>query len=69
MPGSRTTSGKPLPRKQRVLNRGFLYNRKDETVKNPEVTLLDMDSAIMYYFNEVIKPTVTAAMSPTMNGL
>ena len=58
MPGSRTTSGKPLPRKQRVLNRGFLYNRKDETVKNPEVTLLDMDSAIISYFDEVIQPSV-----------
>ncbi len=58
MPGSRTTSGKPLPRKQRVLNRGYLYTRKDETVKNPEVTLLDMDSAIISYFDEVIQPSV-----------
>ena len=59
MPGSRTTSGKPLPRKQRVLNRGYLYTRKDEKVKNPEVTLLDMDSAIISYFDEVIQPSVT----------
>ncbi len=49
---------KPLPRKQRILNRGFLYSRKKDDVKNPEVTLLDIDSAINYYFNSVIKPSV-----------
>ena len=58
MRGTRTTSGKPLPRKQRVLNRGYLYTRKDEKVKNPEVTLMDMDSAIISYFDEVIQPSV-----------
>ena len=36
---------KPLPRKKRVLNRGFLYSRSKDDVKNPEVTLLDIDSA------------------------
>ena len=41
---------KPLPRKKRVLNRGYLYSRKDENVKNPSVTLMDMDSAITFYF-------------------
>ena len=45
---------KPLPRKKRVLNRGFLYSRKKDDVKNPEVTLLDIDSAITFYFNNVI---------------
>lgn len=49
---------KPLPRKKRVLNRGFLYSRKKDDVKNPEVTLLDIDSAITFYFNNVIKPSV-----------
>ncbi len=58
MPNHRSTSNKPLPRKQRVLNRGYLYSRSDENVKNPEVTLLDMDSAIMFYFDEVIQPSV-----------
>ena len=42
---------KPLPRKKRVLNRGFLYSRSKDDVKNPEVTLLDIDSAINFYFN------------------
>tara|TARA_R100001129_G_scaffold167508_1_gene135167 strand:- start:1620 stop:3308 length:1689 start_codon:yes stop_codon:yes gene_type:complete len=49
---------KPLPRKKRVLNRGFLYSRKKDDVKNPEVTLLDIDSAITFYFDNVIKPSV-----------
>ena len=49
---------KPLPRKKRVLNRGFLYSRTKDDVKNPEVTLLDIDSAIDFYFNNVIKPSV-----------
>ena len=49
---------KPLPRKKRVLNRGFLYSRTKDDVKNPEETLLDIDGAIDFYFNNVIKPSV-----------
>ena len=49
---------KPLPRKQRVLNRGYLYSRSGEDIKNPEVTLIDMDSSILYYFEKVIQPSV-----------
>ena len=55
---NRSVSNKPLPRKQRVLNRGYLYSRSDEDIKNPEVTLMDMDSSIMFYFDEVIQPSV-----------
>ncbi len=55
---NRSISGKPLPRKQRVLNRGYLYSRTDEDVVNPEVTLMDMDGAIISYFDEVIQPSV-----------
>jgi len=51
-------ANKPLPRKQRVLNRGYLYSRSDDDIKNPSVTLMDMDSAIMFYFENVIKPSV-----------
>ena len=51
-------TSKPLSRKQRVLNRGYLYSRSDEDIKNPEVTLMDMDGAIMSYFDDVIKPSV-----------
>jgi hypothetical protein len=49
---------KPLPRKQRVINRGYLYSRSKDDIKTPSVTLMDMDSAIMYYFEKVIKPSV-----------
>ena len=58
MPSHRSKSGKPLPRKQRIENRGYHYSRPDEDVKNAEVTLMDIDSAIMFYFNDVIKPSV-----------
>ena len=54
-----TIRSKPLPRKQRVLNRGYLYSRStDDSIKNPSVTLMDMDSAIVSYFDMVIKPSV-----------
>ena len=49
---------KPLPRKKRVLNRGYLYSRTNDDVKNPSVTLLDIDSAITFYFENVIQPSV-----------
>ena len=49
---------KPLPRKQRVLNRGYLYTRSGDNIKSPEVTLIDMDSSILYYFENIIKPSV-----------
>jgi len=51
-------TNKPLPRKQRVLNRGYLYSRSKDDVKNPSVTLMDMDGAIIHYFENVIKPSV-----------
>jgi hypothetical protein len=49
---------KPLPRKKRVINRGTLLARKDGDIKNPSVTLMDMDGAILHYFEKVIKPSV-----------
>ena len=55
---NRSESNKPLPRKKRVENRGYQYSRKDEDIKNAEVTLMDIDSAIMFYFDDVIKPSV-----------
>ena len=54
MISNRSKSNKPLPRKQRIENRGYHYSRSDEDVKNAEVTLMDIDSAIMFYFNDVI---------------
>jgi len=49
---------KPLPRKKRVINRGTLLARTKNDIKNPSVTLMDMDSAILHYFEKVIKPSV-----------
>ena len=54
---------KPIPRSQRKdFNRGEQISRSSpdvkDDVKNLSVGLVDMDSAIMYYFNEVIKPQV-----------
>ena len=49
---------KPLARKQRIINRGYLYSRTDDNIKTPSVTLMDMDSAIKFYFENIIKPSV-----------
>ena len=52
-------SKKPLPRKTRVVNRGYQYSRKKEDkVKNITVTLKDIDSTIIYYIENVIQPSV-----------
>ena len=50
---------KPIPRSARKeINRGYDRSRKDDNVKNISVGLMDIDAAIMFYFNNVIKPTV-----------
>ena len=51
-------TNKPLPRKKRVINRGTLLSRKEGDIKNPSVTLMDIDGAILHYFEKVIKPSV-----------
>ena len=60
---------KPLPRKARRdlnsisiredYNRANQLRRDKDEIKNISNSIIDMDGAIMYYFNEVIKPTVT----------
>ena len=54
---------KPIPRSQRIsFNRGTKISRNSpavkDDVKNFSVGIMDMDSSILYYFNEVIKPEV-----------
>ena len=59
---------KPLPRKARRdlnsisiredYNRARQLRRDKDEIKNISNSIIDMDSAILYYFNEVIKPTV-----------
>ena len=44
---------KPTPKIQKKdINRGREYKR-DDNVKNISVEIMDMDSAIMYYFDKV----------------
>jgi hypothetical protein len=56
--------GKPVPRSQRSttsrenLNRARQYKRGVDDVPDVSISLMDLDSAIMFYFTEVIKPTV-----------
>ena len=50
---------KPLPRSQRPeLNRARQYKREEGEPDDISVSLMDMDGAIMHYFEKVIKPTV-----------
>ena len=50
---------KPIPRsKRKLLNRGLLRSRNNDDVQNFSIGLMDIDSTIMFYFNNVIKPTV-----------
>ena len=58
---------KPIARSNRQrfttppLNRGLERKRTTDNVKNVEVTLMDHDAAIMYYFTNVIQPTIMEA--------
>ncbi len=50
---------KPIPRNRRkLLNRGLIRSRSDDNVKNFSIGLMDIDSTIMFYFNNVIRPSV-----------
>ena len=53
-----TVSSAPPPETRPNLNRGRITSRKDDTVQDVSIGLQDHDEAIMYYFNEVIKPSV-----------
>jgi hypothetical protein len=48
----------PNPDNRANINRGTITTRKDDTVQDVSIGLEDHDKAIMYYFNEVIKPSV-----------
>ena len=50
--------GKPVSDTAFSKNRGRDYSFKDDTVKDVSVGLEDIDYAVMYYFENVIKPTV-----------
>jgi hypothetical protein len=50
--------GENPPETRPNLNRGTITTRKDDTVRDVSIGLQDHDEAIMYYFNNVIKPSV-----------
>ena len=50
--------GKPISETSFDRNRGNDISMRNDTVKDISVGLEDMDNAVMYYFNNVIKPTV-----------
>jgi len=51
--------GKPTSRTVFTQNRARQYSRKNDKVKDIAIGLQDIDYAIKYYFDEVIKPQVT----------
>lgn len=48
----------PNPDNRPNVNRGTITSRKDDTVKDVSIGLIDHDEAVMYYFNNVIKPNI-----------
>tara|TARA_R110000765_G_scaffold295406_1_gene390498 strand:- start:36 stop:1037 length:1002 start_codon:yes stop_codon:yes gene_type:complete len=50
--------GFPNPDNRSSINKGRITTRKDDTVQDVSIGLQDHDEAIMYYFNNVIKPSV-----------
>ena len=50
--------GKPISETVFSRNRGEDLSMKDDKVKTINVGLADIDEAVMYYFNQVIKPSV-----------
>jgi hypothetical protein len=50
--------GRPISETVFSRNRGEDLSMKDDKVKSINVGLQDIDEAVMYYFNQVIKPTV-----------
>ncbi len=55
---STTGRNKPVPRTQRASINRSLQRKREDTIQDVSVSLMDMDSAIMYYFENVIKPQV-----------
>tara|TARA_B100000424_G_scaffold223058_1_gene182460 strand:- start:71 stop:1051 length:981 start_codon:yes stop_codon:yes gene_type:complete len=51
-------SGVTPPETRPNINRGRITSRKDDNVKDISIGIQDHDEAIMYYFKEVIKPSV-----------
>ena len=50
--------GFPNPDNRPSINKGRITTRKDDTVQDVSIGLQDHDEAIMYYFNNIIRPSV-----------
>jgi hypothetical protein len=50
--------GKPISETVFSKNRGTEYSMKDDKVKDISIGLEDIDNAVLYYFNNFIKPSV-----------
>tara|TARA_R110001592_G_scaffold151256_3_gene377668 strand:- start:1683 stop:2699 length:1017 start_codon:yes stop_codon:yes gene_type:complete len=48
----------PPPDNRPSINKGDQTSRKNDTTKDVSIGLQDHDEAIMYYFNEVIRPSI-----------
>lgn len=48
----------PLPDNRPPITRAETINRKDDTVRDVSIGLQEHDEAIMYYFNNVIRPSL-----------
>ena len=58
-PGFPVTKGSyPEPDNRPSINKGDHITRKDDTIKDISIGLQDHDEAILYYFDNVIKPSV-----------
>ena len=55
----------PPPDNRPTINKARLTTRKDDDVRDVSIGLQDHDEAIMYYFNEVIKPSVLVSGNRT----
>jgi hypothetical protein len=53
-----TNLGKPVSETIFDHNRGTDFSMKGDTVKDISIGLEDIDAAVLYYFNEIIKPNV-----------
>jgi len=55
---SKPKANTELKESGKIINRGNQISRKTDTVQNLSIGLMDHDSAVMYYLENVIKPTV-----------
>ena len=58
LPAPYLSQGRAISETSFSENRGTDYSLKDDTVKDISIGLQDIDNTVLFYFNNVIKPTV-----------